>query len=262
MQVITAGVLQRAEEETLEPKVALVTGASRGIGRAIAQRLAASGAQVAVGYRTQQGRADGVVSEIQFAGGMAVAVPIDVCSMDSVQSAVSQIEQDLGPVAILVNNAGIVRDGMLARMREEDWLAVIDTNLSGVFRCTKAVLRKMVRQRWGRIVNISSLAGLAGNAGQTNYAAAKAGLVGFTRSLAKEVGSRNITVNAIAPGFIDTDMTRGLPGEWKEQILAMTPVGRFGAPSEVAAAVAFLASEAGGYITGQVVSIDGGLGMR
>jgi 3-oxoacyl-[acyl-carrier protein] reductase len=168
----------------------------------------------------------------------------------------------LGPIDILVNNAGITRDGLLARMPVEDWLDVIDTNLTGAFRCTRAVLRQMMRRRWGRIISISSVAGLAGNAGQANYAAAKAGLIGMTRSLAKEVGSRNITVNAVAPGFIETDLTSGLRDEWREQVLSVTPAGRFGTPEEVASTVLFLASEEAAYITGQVISVDGGLGMR
>jgi len=175
---------------------------------------------------------------------------------------VRRVEEKWGPVDVLVNNAGITCDGLLVRMSERDWHDVIETHLTGAFHCTKAVLRKMMRRRWGRIINISSVAGLAGNAGQANYAAAKAGLIGFTRSLAKEVGARNITVNAVAPGFIKTDMTAGLEDEWKQQVLTITPVGRFGAPDDVASMVAFLASDAAAYITGQVISVDGGLGMR
>jgi 3-oxoacyl-[acyl-carrier protein] reductase len=167
-----------------------------------------------------------------------------------------------GGIDILVNNAGIARDGLLARMTEEDWNDVIATHLTGAFHCTKAVLRHMMRRRWGRVICISSLAGMAGNAGQTNYAAAKAGLIGFARSLAKEVGSRNIAVNVVAPGFVDTDLIADLRDEWRKQALELTPVGRFGTPDEVAAMVAFLASDEAAYITGQVISIDGGLGMR
>jgi 3-oxoacyl-[acyl-carrier protein] reductase len=175
---------------------------------------------------------------------------------------VRQVLEAWDAVDILVNNAGIARDGLLARMSEADWHDVIETHLTGAYLCSKAVLRRMMRRRWGRIINVSSLAGLAGNAGQCNYAAAKAGLIGFTRSLAREVGSRKITVNAVAPGFIETDMTAGLDEAWKEEALQRTPVGRFGEPDEVAAMVAYLASDAGAFITGQVISIDGGLGMR
>jgi 3-oxoacyl-[acyl-carrier protein] reductase len=250
------------KELALRERVALVTGASRGIGRAIAEHLGCLGARVAVNYRAQEEAAENVVASIQSAGGQAVAVQADVRSADAVTAMVQGIESAWGPVDILVNNAGITRDGMFARMSEEDWVAVIDTNLNGAFHCTKAVLRRMIRRRWGRIISISSVAGLAGNGGQANYAAAKAGLIGFTRSLAKEVGARNITVNAVAPGFIETDMTADLAQDWKQQVLTLTPAGRFGAPGEVAAVVAFLASDAAAYITGQVISVDGGLGMR
>jgi 3-oxoacyl-[acyl-carrier protein] reductase len=175
---------------------------------------------------------------------------------------VRQVQADWDSIDILVNNAGITRDGLLARMSEADWRDVIETHLTGAFLCSKAVLRRMMRRRWGRIINVSSVAGLAGNAGQCNYAAAKAGLIGFTRALAKEVGARNITVNAVAPGFIETDMTAGLTAEWKQEALKLTPLGRFGMPDEVAAMVVYLASDAAAFITGQVISLDGGLGMR
>lgn len=250
------------EGATGQDRVALVTGASRGIGRAVAVRLAGAGIKVGVNYMAHAQAADEVVAAIRTAGGAAAAIQADVRSSEQVQRMVEQVEHDLGPVDILINNAGIVRDGLFVRMSEQDWLEVMATHLNGAFYCAKAVIRGMMRRRWGRIVNVSSVAGLAGNAGQANYAAAKAGLIGLTRSLARELGSRGITVNAVAPGFIETDMTAGLAAEWKQQALALTPVGRFGLAEEVAAAVAFLVSDDAAYITGQVISVDGGLGMR
>jgi len=245
-----------------EGRVALVTGGSRGIGRAIAEQLAAAGARVAVNYVAHGEEAADVVRRIHGHGGEALSFQADVRRADAVEGMVRQVTEAWGPIDILVNNAGITRDGLFARMPAEDWLDVIDTNLTGAFHCTRAVLRQMMRRRWGRIISISSVAGLAGNAGQANYAAAKAGLIGMTRSLAKEVGRRNITVNAVAPGFVETDLTSGLREEWREQVLSVTPAGRFGTPEEVASMVVFLASEKAAYITGQVISVDGGLGMR
>ena len=246
----------------MQGKVVLVTGASRGIGRATAERFGALGARVAVNYVANAEAAAAVVAWIHSRGQEAVAVQADVRSVDAVEAMVREVSASLGPVDILVNNAGITRDGLMARMPESDWQDVIDTNLTGAFHCIRAVLGQMMRRRWGRIINISSVAGLAGNAGQVNYAAAKAGLVGLTRSLAKEVASRSITVNAVAPGFVETDLTSDLREEWRTQVLSMTPVARFGTPEEVASMVVFLASDEAAYITGQVVSVDGGLGMR
>jgi 3-oxoacyl-[acyl-carrier protein] reductase len=217
---------------------------------------------VAVNYRQDVQGAGEVVGGICARGGRAIAVQADVRSSDQVLGMVSRVTQELGRVGVLVNNAGIVRDGLMARMTDGDWTVVIETNLTGAFHCSKAVLRGMMRQRWGRIVNVTSIAGLAGNAGQTNYAAAKAGLVGLTRALAREVAPRRITVNAVAPGFIETGLTANLEPALRDRAVAATPVGRFGAPMEVAAAVAFLASDEAAYITGQVLSVDGGLGMR
>ena len=249
-------------EKSLSDKVAVVTGASRGLGRAMAEQLAGAGARVAIVYRAQANAAQEVVDGIVAAGGEAFAVQADVRFPEAVQGMVDQVQAAWGRIDILVNNAGITRDGLLARMSEADWHDVVETHLTGAFLCSKAVLRGMMRRRWGRIINLSSVAGLAGNAGQCNYAAAKAGLIGFTRSLAKEVGSRKITVNAIAPGFVDTEMTAKLAKEWKEKALKLTPVGRFGQPGEIASMVVYLSSDAAAFITGQVISIDGGLGMR
>jgi 3-oxoacyl-[acyl-carrier protein] reductase len=228
----------------------------------MAEQLAAAGARVAVVYRARVDAAQEVVDGIVASGGEACAIQADVRSSDAVREMVQRVQAEWDRIDVLVNNAGIARDGLLARMSEADWHDVIETHLTGAFLCSKAVLRGMMRRRWGRIINVSSLAGLAGNAGQCNYAAAKAGLIGFTRALAKEVGPRKITVNAVAPGFVETDMTAQLTEQWRQEAIKLTPAGRFGEPQEVASMVVYLASDAAAFITGQVISIDGGLGMR
>ena len=244
---------------SLDGQTALVTGASRGIGRAVALALAAEGAEVVVNYASSPEAAEAVVAEIQAKGGSAYALKADVSDEDSVDDLIKTVLKRSERIDVLVNNAGITRDGLLMRMKTEDWQAVINLNLTGVFLCTRAVTRPMLKQRSGRIINITSVVGLMGNAGQANYAAAKAGVVGLTRSSAKEMASRGITVNAVAPGFIATDMTKDLEAD---AILSAIPLGRFGSPDQVAGAVRFLAADpAAAYITGQVLQVDGGMVM-
>jgi 3-oxoacyl-[acyl-carrier protein] reductase len=242
----------------LNGDIALVTGASRGIGAAIAERLSADGARVVGTATTEEGAAR--ISAVLAARGGRGAV-LDVSSSESIDALLADIEAREGSVAILCNNAGITRDTLLLRMKPDDWDAVIQTNLSSVYRLSKAVLRGMMKARKGRIVNITSVIGLIGNPGQANYAAAKAGILGFTKSLAREVGSRGITANAIAPGFIDTDMTRGLGDAQRAELTAQIPLGRLGQPADVAAAVSFLCSADGGYITGETLHVNGGMYM-
>ena len=246
---------------SLEGKRALVTGASRGIGREVALRLAAEGASVAVNYHTGKTEADGVAAEIGAAGGTALTVQADVSDAAQAAAAVAATQEALGGLDILVNNAGITRDNLVPRLSEEDWDAVLDTNLKGAFLCTKAALRPMLRQRSGRIVNMSSVVAGTGNPGQANYAAAKAGLIGFTRTVAREVASRGITVNAVAPGFIATRMVDGITEAQRGLVLERIPLARFGTPEDVAACVAFLCSDDAAYITGQVLGVDGGLSL-
>lgn len=244
----------------LEGQVAVVTGASRGIGRAIALTLATEGAKVVVNYAQSSTAAEDIVTTITAAGGEALSLPADVSQADQVDALMSGTLEAFGRIDILVNNAGITRDTLLLRMKLEDWQAVIDLNLTGVFLCTKAVAKGMLKQRSGRIINIASVAGQMGNPGQANYSAAKAGVIGFTKTVAKELASRGVTVNAVAPGFIKTDMTGDLPNT--EDILKFIPLGRFGQPDDIAGMVRFLAADpAAAYITGQVFNVDGGMVM-
>jgi len=244
----------------LTDKVALVTGASRGLGRAIALALAQEGAAIAAVARSEETLKE-TVEAIRAIGGTAEAYPADVASEASVEAAVEKITSRFERIDVLVNNAGVTRDGLLMRMKSEDWDAVLDTNLKGAFHLTKPVARLMVRQRAGRIINISSVIGLLGNAGQANYAASKAGLLGFTKSVAREFASRNVTCNAVCPGFIETDMTRGLGDDLRKKLLERIPLQRLGQPEDVAGAVAFLCSPAASYITGQILTVDGGMVM-
>ena len=245
----------------LTDKTAVVTGGSRGIGRAIAVALAAEGAKVAVIYAGNAAAAEETLSLIKEQGGEAVAMQCDVADDAAVSDMINAVKEQFVSVDILVNNAGITRDGLLMRMKEGDWQAVLDTNLTGVFHCTKAVTKLMMKQRSGAIINITSVVGQTGNAGQANYAAAKAGMIGFTKSVAKELASRGIRVNAVAPGCIDTDMTAVLSDAVKEDMLKSIPLGRVAQPEEVAKAVVFLASDNASYITGQVLNVDGGMVM-
>ena len=242
-------------------KRALVTGASRGIGRAVALRLAAEGASVALNYRAGREEAEAVAAEIEASGGSAAVLQGDVSVAAEAEALVGAAEAALGGLDILVNNAGATRDNLLMRLSEDDWDAALNTNLKGAFLCAKAAIRPMLRQRFGRIVNMSSVVALTGNPGQANYAAAKAGLIGFTRTVAREVASRGVTVNALAPGFIETQMIESIPDDLRARILERIPLGRFGAPDDVAGCVAFLCGDDGAYITGQTISIDGGLAL-
>lgn len=245
----------------LDGQVAIVTGASRGIGRAVAIALAKVGAKVVINYAGNAEAAEEVRKVIVDNGGQAITVKADVADPDAVESLVKQTIETYGKIDILVNNAGITRDTLLMRMKDEDWDAVINTNLKGIFYCTKAVIKGMMKQRSGKIINMTSVVGLMGNAGQANYAAAKAGVIGFTKSMAKELASRGITVNAIAPGFIATDMTHGLSEQVKADLEAKIPLNRLGTAEDVAAAVVFLASQSANYITGQTLNVDGGMVM-
>ena len=242
----------------LKGEIALVTGASRGIGRAIAEELAAQGATV-IGTATSDSGAAAIADYLAPFGGKGMM--LNVTDAESVKTVIKSIDTEVGAISILVNNAGITRDNLLMLMKEDQWDDIMQTNLTSVFRLSKAVVRSMMKARKGRIINIASVVGLTGNAGQTNYAAAKAGIMGFSKSLAREIGSRNITVNTVAPGFIDTDMTRALPDEQRETLIKQIPLGRLGAAADIAHAVAFLASPQAAYITGETINVNGGMYM-
>ena len=245
----------------LNEKIAVITGASRGIGAAIAKKMAENGATVIINYQGSVQAAQALEAEIREKGGKAVTYKCDVSDFDKCEKFIGDIVKEYGRIDILVNNAGITRDGLLMGMKEEDFDKVLDTNLKGTFHTIRAALRQMIRQRSGRIINMASVVGVSGNAGQANYAASKAGVIGLTKTAAREVASRGITVNAVAPGFIETDMTEVLPEKIKEASAAQIPLGKFGKAEDVANAVAFLASEDAGYITGQVLHVDGGMVM-
>lgn len=245
---------------SMNEKVAVVTGASRGIGAAIAEQLGKAGATV-IGTATSESGAEKITARLAELGIRGAGKVLNVTDADSVATLLKTVSDEFGAPSILVNNAGITKDNLLMRMSDEEWFDVINTNLSSIYRLSKGVLRGMMKARWGRIINISSVVGSMGNPGQSNYAATKAGVSGFARSLAAEVGSRNITVNTVAPGFIDTDMTKVLPEEQKQQLLSRIPLGRLGAPEEIAAVVVFLASDAGGYISGETIHVNGGMYM-
>ena len=246
---------------SLQGKCALVTGGSRGIGRAVCLELARQGARVAVNYAGNAAAAEETVEACRALGAEAFAIQADVAGAAESEAMVKEVLARFGRLDILVNNAGVTRDGLMLTMKEADWDAVLDTNLKGAFHCMKAVYRPMMKQKYGRIVNLSSIVGLRGNAGQANYAASKAGLIGLTKSLAKELAARNVTVNAVAPGFIDTDMTAALPEKAREALLASIPMGRLGQAEDVARAVAFFAGDDSAYVTGQVLCVDGGMAV-
>ena len=245
---------------TDESKIALVTGASRGIGAAIADNLGAAG-YIVVGTATSQSGADKISQRLTDAKSVGAGMVLDVTQTESIEQLLKSVIEMFGAPTILVNNAGITKDNILMRMKEDEWLDVVNTNLTAVFRLCKACVRPMTKSRWGRIVNISSVVGSMGNSGQSNYSASKAGVEGFGRALAKEIGSRSITVNTVAPGFIDTDMTRDLPEANKDALLSQIPLARLGMPSEIAAVVSFLVSDAAGYITGETIHVNGGMFM-
>lgn len=246
----------------MERRVALVTGGGRGLGRAIAIRLAEEGAKVAISYRSNAAAASDTAELVRKAGAGCETFKGDVASPEDVDALMKGVGEAFGPVEILVNNAGTTRDNILLRMKDTEFEEVLATNLKGTYLCTRAVLRGMVRARWGRIVNISSVVGLLGNAGQANYAASKAGMIGFTKSVAREVAGRGITANAVAPGYVETELTGALPDNVKEQILGQVPVGRFGEPDEIAEVVAFLTGDRAAYVTGQTIAVDGGMVMQ